>query len=32
VQVRALTIAAQWAAQQRNGLIRLALNELEGTD
>ena len=32
VQVRALTIAAQWAAQQRNGLIRLALNELDGTD
>jgi hypothetical protein len=32
-QVRALTIAAQWAAQQRNGLIRLALGQYQdGTD
>lgn len=32
VQVRALTIAAGWAAKQRNGLIRLAINQLDATD
>jgi hypothetical protein len=32
-QVRALTVAAQWAAQQRQGIIRLVINKLDdGTD
>ena len=30
-QVRSLTTAARWAAQQRNGLIRLALGEFDST-
>lgn len=32
LQVKALTTAAKWSAQQRNGLIRLALNQLDATD